>query len=716
MDTEIVVIAMLAGGCAVAVVAVAGFRWGARRHAIPPGAITGDRPAESHGPRRIPRRAMLEVAAAACALPVTTILLPGRSAAAETGRTMRAAEPALRSAPWDPGRGLLIRGATVVTMDHSHSVIDDSRVLIRDGRITAIWTGASIPTELEIGDPAIIDAGPDDLLFPGLINLHDHPDEDFLEVVLPPSNDAQPANGKAGTDPYGNRYQWNSPTTQAPEFRRLLTNPVGVLSAVDGLGLQAPIIRYAQAGALLGGETAIQGAPPNPGSDNAIIRTVDNHAFDGRIGPPRVDPIADFVDPELSEFTAALRMGRYDAWMIHLAEGVTDADRRSGDPFSSRAEFAALKSKGLLTDATVIIHGTALERADFAEMRSAPTARDDGVTDGLGAKLVWSPQSNLVLYGTTTNVYEALAEGVLVCLGTDWTPSGSRTLLHELKVAAAALRDPVILGRFQELHAPASVAVTAQRWGDDALDQLLVDMVTRNPALALHWFDRVGSIEVGKIADLVLLHRPPQVETSPRGARPSPYRSLIEATAADVGLVLVGGRPRSGTVEVMFRLVPHTAEVVTDHARSVRKAVDVVSASDGANSGPSLADLSAQPTAAAAALGGDHPPAGGGPGPADNTYTYLQQRVAAGAAAGLPAADFRALLAEDVGETADGYLNLEAVRLNPVLGDDFLRRFLDARLDPATGLLAAPDAPYRLYPANFNWVSTSGNLLAGLPV
>ena len=167
MDTEIVVIAMLAGGCAVAVVAAAGFRWGARRHAIPPGAITGDRPAESHGPRRIPRRAMLEVAAAACALPVTTILLPGRSAAAETGRTMRAAEPALRSAPWDPGRGLLIRGATVVTMDHSHSVIDDARVLIRDGRITAIWTGASIPTELEIGDPAIIDAGPDDLLFPG---------------------------------------------------------------------------------------------------------------------------------------------------------------------------------------------------------------------------------------------------------------------------------------------------------------------------------------------------------------------------------------------------------------------------------------------------------------------------------------------------------------------------------------------------------------------
>jgi hypothetical protein len=37
----------------------------------------------------------------------------------------------------------------------------------------------------------------------------------------------------------------------------------------------------------------------------------------------------------------------------------------------------------------------------------------------LGAKLVWSPLSNLMLYGLTTNVYQALAARVLVSLGTD---------------------------------------------------------------------------------------------------------------------------------------------------------------------------------------------------------------------------------------------------------------------------------------------------------
>ena len=33
---------------------------------------------------------------------------------------------------------------------------------------------------------------------------------------------------------------------------------------------------------------------------------------------------------------------------------------RAGDSTSSRAEFATLVSKGLLTDMTVIVHGTAL--------------------------------------------------------------------------------------------------------------------------------------------------------------------------------------------------------------------------------------------------------------------------------------------------------------------------------------------------------------------
>jgi 5-methylthioadenosine/S-adenosylhomocysteine deaminase len=73
--------------------------------------------------------------------------------------------------------------------------------------------------------------------------------------------------------------------------------------------------------------------------------------------------------------------GTVNAVYVHLAEGV--------DP-PSRNEFTALVAAGLLTPATIIIHGTALEPEDLDAVAAA------------GAKLVWSPQSNLRLYGRTT--------------------------------------------------------------------------------------------------------------------------------------------------------------------------------------------------------------------------------------------------------------------------------------------------------------------------
>ena len=87
---------------------------------------------------------------------------------------------------------------------------------------------------------------------------------------------------------------------------------------------------------------------------------------------------------------------------------------------------------------TVIVHGTALEAQDFVEMRGAPTTRSNGSGDGLGAKLVWSPLSNLLLYGQTADIKAAKAAGVRIGIGSDWAPSGSKNLLGELKIAQLA--------------------------------------------------------------------------------------------------------------------------------------------------------------------------------------------------------------------------------------------------------------------------------------
>ena len=69
-----------------------------------------------------------------------------------------------------------------------------------------------------------------------------------------------------------------------------------------------------------------------------------------------------------------------------------------------------------------------------------------------------------------------------------------------------------------------------------------------------------------------------------------------------------------------------------------------------------------------------------------------------------------------MGVLPDGSLNLERIQLLPLFpaDDDFLGHVLRGELDPATGLLADPTAPFALYPANLNHVGPLGNPFAGI--
>src|SRR6185369_11489631 len=77
-----------------------------------------------------------------------------------------------------------------------------------------------------------------------------------------------------------------------------------------------------------------------------------------------------------------------DLVLIHVAEG------KRTDPESIK-EFDLLKERGFLAHTTAVIHGVAFDKSDFAKMRSTATA------------IVWSPQSNMILYNTTTDVVTA---------------------------------------------------------------------------------------------------------------------------------------------------------------------------------------------------------------------------------------------------------------------------------------------------------------------
>jgi cytosine/adenosine deaminase-related metal-dependent hydrolase len=102
-----------------------------------------------------------------------------------------------------------------------------------------------------------------------------------------------------------------------------------------------------------------------------------------------------------------------------------------------------------------------------------------------GASMVWSPFSNLLLYGRTAPIAEAKAAGVAIGLGSDWSSTGSKNLLGELKVASLA-----------------SAAA-----GGVFTDAEIVAMATSVGAAILGWDSVLGSLEPTKRADLIVIDR-----------------------------------------------------------------------------------------------------------------------------------------------------------------------------------------------------------------
>jgi 5-methylthioadenosine/S-adenosylhomocysteine deaminase len=607
-----------------------------------------------------------------------------------------------------PTEPAILLVGTVVTMNAARDVIENGHVLVRDGRIAAIWRGEKPPAGISLDGVVRPDLGPQPIIFPGLINLHDHPFYNVLPLWQPPSSHVQAAMGRpTGTEPYAHRGQWRGTT---PEHQRLITNPASILNNFR----LAEVIKYGKARMVLGGTTTTQGAGPNAAWDPLLARTVESPNFGRQAIASRVESIALMTAGAVENVVGAMSSGNLDAWLIHLAEGVRDADRRPGDVTSSRAEFADLKGKGLLTDATVIVHGTGLEPEDFAEMVAAPPARSDGDGDGRGAKLVWSPLSNLLLYGKTTAVYDALAAGVLVSLGTDWTPSGSANLLAELKVADRALRDESVLGTGRSQVPRFAVGATDQARGqaERALDEWLVEMVTINPAMAVRWDHHAGSIETGKAADILVINA--QTGAAGTGIPSSPYRSLIDATERDVALVMVNGVPVAGDVVVMTRLKPIDFEIVTSPGGCFAKAIDVTDSSLPGGS-QTLSQIAGSIADLMIAFGGDAPPAGGGPSsPFTNTWSYLKAGFPGGSS--LTNAQFNFFVLLPAFGLPNGTINLEGMVPPPLftVDDDWWLATLGARRDPATGLTADATPPYGRYLANANHVSAAGNPLAPL--
>jgi cytosine/adenosine deaminase-related metal-dependent hydrolase len=404
----------------------------------------------------------------------------------------------------------LLRGR-VVTPD---IVFDPGEVLVSGTTISCVGTCAGTPAAA--GATVIDTAG---VIYPGLVDAHNHTQYDYLPQWHP----SPPAL-------FQNRGQW----PQRQDYKDFVRS----VNANESL-FKCEQVKYGEVVALLGGTTTMEGTY---NSDLTCFRTLVHNAEHSELNPKARTNIGG-VDGITSTAAASLRAdllsGKTTAYILHLGEGI-DA--------SSEAEFGKLVALGLLLPGTVIIHGTALTPADFAQMGAA------------GTKLVWSPQSNLVLYGATTNIPAALGAGVSVSLAPDWTLSGGPTLLQELKAA----RD-----------------YTCSTWPGLLDAAALVKMVTSVPADAMAVQAKVGRLAPGLLADLLVI----------RDRGQDPYRTLIEAQQADVRLVMIGGNLRYGDAALVEATGRYPCEALSVCGEDKRICVPDTALASNDKFNESLADL-----------------------------------------------------------------------------------------------------------------------------
>ena len=396
--------------------------------------------------------------------------------------------------------GIVLVGR-VVTMNDAGEVLPNARVWIRNGKIEAIAKGRDgLPAAAR--DAVVINTRGS--IYPGMIDLHNHPE--YAHYPLLPI-----------ARKYKDRYEWR---WYDDDYNRRITFPQIVLASANYYDLGLEIGRYGEYKALVGGATSLQGgrvAQPYA-KEECLVRNIETSLVAARVAYSRVD-----IGRDAEEWKKIQADYSKGILVVHLAEGPS---ARMAD------EFRYIKQSGLLGPNLIAIHGVGLNEPQFQEMAAVK------------AKLVWSPLSNFILYGKTANIDAAHRAGVAISIAPDWAPSGSKSILGELKTADLVNKN--------ELKLPFS-------------DRELVEMVTRRPAEAMDWGDKLGQIAPGFLADVIVV--------DDRNA--DAYRNLIDAVEENIALVLVRGEPLYGDAILLQNARRSSAdlELVTDFGGKRAKAM-----------------------------------------------------------------------------------------------------------------------------------------------
>ncbi|KQP05351.1 amidohydrolase family protein [Pseudorhodoferax sp. Leaf265] len=371
----------------------------------------------------------------------------------------------------------LLTDLTVVTVDAQMRVLKDAGVAIRGGRIAWVGPMAELPAELA---PLPRQALPGRVLTPGFVNVHTHA---ILSMVRGVAEDLGFAPAYTPGIPHGHDVTPDEAVAlarlgavEALLFGSTLVNDTYVhadltlpaMAEIGGRVYSCGRIHDADFSLIGDGRWEHHDAIGERTLDEALALASRWHgAFDGRTGVQlsahAPDTCSDALLARIGE--AARRHGlRVNTHLAQSRKEVAQVLARSG-----RTPAQLLEDTGLLNDELVAAHCLFLDEADIARCGRA------------GIHVAHIPKGNAT-GGTAAPTSALRRAGAALTLGTD--------NMHADMVEV--LRWALAIGRIQE----------------DGVDDFwqpedVLRMGTMGGARAMGLAEQVGSIEVGKQADLV---------------------------------------------------------------------------------------------------------------------------------------------------------------------------------------------------------------------
>ena len=367
---------------------------------------------------------------------------------------------------------LVVIGGTVLTEDDTRRVFSPGAVAISGSDIVDIGTPADIAARYTAAQT--IDAR-DQVVLPGLVNTHGHAPmvmfrglADDLALMDWLNKYIFPAEGK----------------TVSPDMVRIGTKLAalemiqsGTTTFTDMYYFEEEIAKATKEAGMRGvlGETVIQFPVADAKTPAEALARTETYikAFKGDdLITPAVAPHSMYtLDADTLKATAALGR-KYDVpVLIHLAETQDEVNTARKDHNNTPAGY--LESIGFWGPKTVAAHGVWVTDEDIAVLKR----HNVGVSH--------NPESNMKLASGAAPVMKYLAAGVNLALGTDGAASNNDLDMFE------AMRQASFLAKLSTGNPTAIPA------------QVALDMATIGGARALGLEQQIGSLEVGKKADLI---------------------------------------------------------------------------------------------------------------------------------------------------------------------------------------------------------------------